>query len=131
MKIRLSKEYGSVLMVALVVAGVTGLALLSYLSLTSKHNELTVRSEAWNSAMPLVEAGVEEAIAHLTASPDDWSKHGWAGKTGLCRLERSLGEEYGYYSVTISNRTTPVIISRGYVRAPCHPNTSPELFALI
>jgi hypothetical protein len=122
MKIRLSKEHGSVLMAALVIAAVTGLALLSYLSLSNNQNLMTVRSEAWNSAMPIVEAGIEEAIAHLTASPDDWGKHGWKGKTGHCELERDLGEEYGRYSITISNRTTPVIIARGYVRAPLSTN---------
>lgn len=109
-------------MVALVIAAVVGMALLSYLSLSNSQNVMTVRSEAWNSAMPIVEAGIEEAIAHLTANSDDWGSHGWKGKTGLCELERSLGDEYGYYSITISNRTTPVIIAKGYVRAPLATN---------
>jgi len=122
MKIRLSKENGSVLMAALVIAAVTGLALLSYLSLTNSQNVMTVRSEAWNSAMPIVEAGIEEAIAHLTASPTNWATHGWKGTTFDCQLERSLGEEYGRYVITITNRMAPVIITRGYVRAPLSSN---------
>jgi len=120
MKIRLSKEHGSVLMVALVIAGVVGLALLSYLSMTSSQNVMTARSQTWNSALPLVEAGIEEAMAHLTASPNDWGLHGWNGKTGFCYLRRDMGE--GYYVITISNRTAPTIIAAGYVRAPFSTN---------
>lgn len=114
-------------MVALVIAGVMGLVLLSYLSLTSNQNVMTVRSEAWNAAMPLVEAGVEEAIAHLTASPSNWVANGWAGKTenvaGVLwkiHLDRKLGD--GFYSVTITNRDNPVIISAGNIPAPLSTN---------
>ena len=107
-------------MVALVIAGVIGLVLLSYLSLTSNQNVMTVRSEAWNAAMPLVEAGVEEAIAHMTASQANWMTNGWTGTPGVVRMERNLGD--GYYSVTISNKTRPIIISRGYVHAPLATN---------
>ena len=120
MKIRLSKENGNILMVALVIAGVTGLVLLSYLSLTSNQNVLTVRSEAWNAAMPLVEAGVEEAIAHLTVSSKNWAANGWGGSKTNIQMQRTLGD--GYYSVRVTNRETPVIISTGYVRAPLATN---------
>jgi hypothetical protein len=122
MKIRTSKKQGSVLMAALVIAAVIGLALLSYLSLANSQNVMTVRSEAWNSAMPIVEAGIEEAIAHLTTNPADWGTNGWKGKTGDCAIERSLGDQYGYYTVTITNRATPVILARGRVRAPLATN---------
>ncbi len=114
-------------MVALVIGGVMGLVLLSYLSLTSNQNVMTARSEAWNAAMPLVEAGVEEAIAHLTASPSNWVANGWEGKTAAVagvqwqvHLDRNLGD--GFYSVTITNRDNPVIISTGNIPAPLTTN---------
>src|SRR5262245_6795714 len=63
-------EAGSVLLGALCVAGVLGFALASYLTLSQGHLSGTVRSEAWNRALCLAEAGAEEALANLNPGPD-------------------------------------------------------------
>jgi len=118
MKIRrsISKTCGSVLMVALVVSGLTGIALISYLTLLSTEVKLTGRSQVWNTALPLVEAGIEEAMAHITASTNAWDNDGWTGTQWNVQLQRSLGD--GYYVVSVTNQIVPTIISRGYVHAP-------------
>jgi hypothetical protein len=118
---RLSKTCGSVLMVALFVSGLTGIALISYLTLLSTEVKLTGRSQVWNTALPLVEAGIEEAMAHITSSTNAWNTDGWTGTQWNVQLQRSLGD--GYYVVAVTNQTTPpqitpVIVSRGYVHAP-------------
>lgn len=111
---------GNVLMVALVIAGVTGLALLSYLSLISNQGKMTLRSQTWNSALPIVEAGIEEAMAHITSSPYKWDTNGWAWTSGYYWLRRDFGG--GSYFVTLSNKSLPVITSKAYVRAPFSSN---------
>ena len=56
---------GSVLLAAMLTVTVVGLALGSYLWLVAHQNLSTMRSLAWNSAIPVVEAGVEEALTQL------------------------------------------------------------------
>src|SRR2546425_2990563 len=56
---------GKILFATLVLIGVVGLALASYLSLMQNRAQLASRSQSWNQAMPIAEAGVEEAMAHL------------------------------------------------------------------
>src|SRR5712692_3929577 len=58
---------GQILVATLVIAGVLGIALAAYLNTIHTQNNLTVRSQVWNSSMPLVEAGIEEALAHMNS----------------------------------------------------------------
>jgi Tfp pilus assembly protein PilX len=81
---------------------VVGFMLAAYLKMVTVQNQLTVRSQTWNRSVPVLEAGVEEAMAHLnkSGSPDasgnlpgtlnsdnwsgdaaiGWSKFGWLDK---------------------------------------------------
>src|ERR1041385_8074629 len=56
-----SREHGSVLLVVMMVAGLILLGLGSYLTLASQENRTVKRSLCWNAALPMAEAGVEEA----------------------------------------------------------------------
>src|SRR5437762_10115198 len=64
-RVRVRKEEGSVLMVALILAGILGVALASYLLLVRGHYTSVNRSQSWNAALALAEAGAEEALAQL------------------------------------------------------------------
>ena len=57
-----SSNEGSVLLVTLLVAAITGVALASYLVLTETQNVSVVRSQVWNSSMALTEAGIEDGL---------------------------------------------------------------------
>ena len=70
---------------------VVGLMLAAYLKLVAVQNQLTMRSQTWNRSVPVLEAGIEEALAHLNrnASPDaagNWNPNmtadGWQPATG-------------------------------------------------
>ena len=66
MKIRnTNPSCGSVLMLTLVSTGILTLALGSYLYLVSGQFRATARSQQWNASIPIAEAGLEEAMAHL------------------------------------------------------------------
>lgn len=132
MKIRLTKNtlrrgmtYVSVVIAAMLV----GLTLATYLKLVASQNQMTMRSQAWNRNIAVVEAGIEEALAHLNKNAswdmtsgtytgnllvDGWNSAaggGWT-KTGY------VGEDY--YVVTISPyapaTNCPNITSEGYVK---------------
>jgi Tfp pilus assembly protein PilX len=62
---RIFPARGGTLMVTLLVTLLLGLVLASYLTLVRTEYVLTARSQAWQNALVLAEAGVEEALAQL------------------------------------------------------------------
>jgi len=123
----LSSKYqqGNTLLLTIVVTGLIGFLLAAYLTLVSSQNGANVRSQSWNSAMPVVEAGIEEALQHLNkngATNGTLSTDGWSGGGSTFSITRSLGDAFysvritGYYPGTLTN--TPIIESKGYVVMP-------------
>ena len=51
-------QQGNTLLVTVVVTAVIGLTLLAYLNLVNFQNTTNMRAQAWNSAIPVVEAGI-------------------------------------------------------------------------
>ena len=76
---------GSVLLIAMGITFTLGLSLAGYLTLARWQHVSVVRSQAWNGAMAMAEAGVEEAMAQLNPSaliftnlnPIDRGANGW------------------------------------------------------
>ncbi len=62
---RQPRNEGNVLILTIVLTSVIGLTLAAYLTLVNTSFRLTSSSQNWNSLMPTVEAGIEEALAHL------------------------------------------------------------------
>jgi hypothetical protein len=116
-----------------VIAMITiGTMLAAYLKLVSVQNQLVVRSQTWNRAVPILESGVEEAIAHLNknGSPDsggtvDLAKmntDGWYNNgsvTGPWYKFGWLNGDFYFVSISSWNGSTaymPMINSTGWVR---------------
>jgi len=133
-KLRTSSQSGNVLVVSLVMASIIGVVLMSYLSLTSSQNVAITRSQSWNSTVPVIEAGVEEALTHLYHNAQgDLTANGWSQVDGATvggvtltgtqyKKERQIGE--ARYVVTISPPAagTPVIYAEGLVPKPLSTN---------
>lgn len=117
-------QQGNTLLVTVVVTAIIGLMLLAYLSLVQFQNTTNVRSQAWNSAIPVVEAGIEEALAHLNTravTNGSLACDGWVESGGTYTMTRTLGDSF--YSVTITNYVAgttnrPIIESKGYAVRP-------------
>lgn len=114
---------GNTLLVTIVVTGVIGFVLLAYISLVNYQNGANMRSQAWNAAMPVVEAGIEEALAHLNnraLTNGSLAADGWTQSGTTYTMTRAIGD--GFYTVTIANYTSstsaPVLESKGYVTKP-------------
>ena len=61
MKIRLSRklrQMASALLIVMVLGGILCLCVMYYLSLIDQQNRLSVRSQAWNIAVAVSEAGI-------------------------------------------------------------------------
>jgi hypothetical protein len=113
---------GNTLFVVLIITGVVGFVLTAYLTMLRRQNTTTMRSQAWNSSIPVVEAGVEEAMTHLNAhGTTNLACDGWTQSGTVYYLQRWVGANY--YIVTISNwvanmTNLPIIESRGFVNTP-------------
>ena len=115
-----TKNQGSVLLITLMTAWVIGISLVSYLTLVANQNRSTFHSLTWNTCVPVMEAGVEEALTQLHFNgitnflSNDWT----LGADGLYHKRRDIGSDGSYYEVTIQPVDPPVIVSTGYSAAP-------------
>ena len=116
---------GSVLLVSLLTASVIGVALGSYLTLTSNQHQSVYRSNIWNEGIPVAEAGVEEALSQIyyhgitNFSANNWT---WGLDRGYHKT-RYVGDAGAYYDVVIQLVDPPVIVSTGYIPAPLAPSS--------
>ena len=134
MKIPKTKsDSGSVLVTALIMSAVITLVLGSYLTVLSSRNRITMRSQAWNEAIPVLEAGIEEAFTHMKDDSGSPTANGWSAviinsNTVYQKTRHFTNISYfndkSYYVVTISNASSsaPIIYSQGFVPAPLETN---------
>ncbi len=111
---------GGVLVPLLLSVIIMGISIATYLGLVSSHNRMTARSRAWNSSMPVLEAGIEEALTQIHYNVTNLSLNGWVLSTGVYTKERIIGTSK--YYVSISTNLPPVIYSYGYAQLPLSTN---------
>ncbi len=110
-----AQRAGHALLLILIFIGILSItSLASYLALTSSQNRSVMRSLSWNAALPLAEAGAEEALSHINKNAGNFALDGWvASGTNYTHGTRTLGD--GNYSVMISGSpgSTVTITSTG------------------
>lgn len=117
MKIRLNQEAGGVLVITLILSVIFGVTLASYLDLVSNQNLSIARSQQWNAAIPVAEAGIEEALAHLNRNFTNRTVDGWTLDGTNVWKERFIGENK--YRVFINAFVDPpLVLAEGYVKIP-------------
>ena len=138
MKINFQKqcrERGSVLVITLILGVILLLGLATYIMLLVAQKNLGSRSQTWNAALTMSEAGIEEGLAQLNSSANifavqtnsattnvDFSNNGWGTFSGGDGpVSRSLSG--GTYSVIIqTNGASPTVYSTGYTTVPIFGN---------
>ena len=128
MKIRIqTQNQGGALVMTLLTALVIGITLASYLTMVSTQNVATMRSLAWNSAIPVVEAGVEAALTHLHyKGVTNLYSEGWEPVVGGYGKRGTLGDGSSYQVVIVPPPPAPapdapIITCLGEVPAPLSP----------
>ena len=119
MKLRsLNKCQGGTLVITIVICGLVGLMLSAYLSMVSTQVTFTQRSQIWNNCIPLCEAGVEEALAHLNhhLTVSNFAINGWVEERGLYHKNRQMDQ--GECLMRIDGSYPPVITVVGKIPAP-------------
>lgn len=112
------KERGAIILPCVVVCGILGFTLASYLQLVQTQNLSVARSQLWNAAIPVCEAGIEEALAHINNSAigTNFALNGWTKDGDYFRMERALGEHR--YVTLISTDALPKITASAYISDP-------------
>jgi hypothetical protein len=117
------RQQGHALLLAVIVVGLIGFVLVTYLTLVQSQNTAVMRSQAWNSAVPILESGIEDGLTHINTHGwtnlecDGWTRHG-----DTYEITRYIGESF--YVVTITNfidgssNNVPKIESKAYVTLP-------------
>jgi hypothetical protein len=98
-----SRPQGHFLLIAMMAVGLISFILVNYLKLVQSQNAAVARSQVWNSAVPVFESGIEDALTHMnTHGRTNMECDGWT-KVGLdqYQMTRYVGENY--YTVTITN----------------------------
>jgi len=111
--------------VTLLICGILGILMLSYLSIVQSQHLSVTRAQSWNSAIVTAEAGIEEGLAQLNAagvSTNNLGTNGWTDLGGgTYRKTNSVGGNSYVASILISPAVTnpyPVVVSTGYVAGP-------------
>src|SRR6266404_5103655 len=74
---RKSKQSGAALLTALILCTVLSLVVMYYLSLTQQQTLLSARSQTWNTAIAVTEAGLEEGLQQLNDNTANLTADGW------------------------------------------------------
>ena len=105
----ISRETGFTLLATLLIAGLFASVLGAYLSMTSQESLTVKRSMGWNTAMPLAEAGIEEACSQVTVNTNFYGADGWTFNTNTWAFNKTRFLGDGYYSVDINGWAGGVI----------------------
>lgn len=121
------RQQGGILVAGLVTAFIIGATLAGYMVMTQNQNTSVVRSQVWNSAIALAEAGVEDALAMINKYNGSFGKlQEWTNSSSLSAdnwtaiagnvyfVRRYIGSNY--YDVYVTNaNNAPTIYSAGMV----------------
>jgi hypothetical protein len=120
------QQEGSVLLVSLLTAWVVGIALVSYLTLVANQHRTTYLSLSWSTCIPVLEAGIEEALTQLHFEGiDHLDANHWTynAADGQFHKTRTIGNEGSYYECAIQPVDPPVIVCTGYTPNPGNTGT--------
>jgi hypothetical protein len=114
MKLKKSNESGGILLVVLISSMVMGITLGSYLKFTATQARSIQKSQAWNAAIPVAEAGIEEALAHINDSVigTNFALNGWTVVSN--QFQRTGTIDGGRYTARITTDRFPIITSVGW-----------------
>ena len=128
MRIKLSRKLhqaATALLVVMVLGGILCLSVIYYLSLIQQQNTLSFRSQAWNIAIAVSEAGIEEGLQAVNSGAyDTWNQ------SGTRYWRKNVLPEGNYYFVTndLTTPNAPVITSRAYIQLPVLVANAPSTF---
>jgi hypothetical protein len=74
---RKARQLASSLLTTLVICSILSMFVMYYLSLIDQQNFLGFRSQTWNMAIAVSEAGIEDGLEHLNDGYPNMGTDGW------------------------------------------------------
>src|SRR5687767_4203269 len=96
MRISINNERGTVLVTTLIITGLVTLSVAALLMIVKQQSYFSARSQTWCSEIPIAEAGVEEAMAHINSRPRRIWTNGWTVSGTNVYKRRNVGDGYFY-----------------------------------
>ncbi|HWW02088.1 MAG TPA: hypothetical protein VNZ64_20475 [Candidatus Acidoferrum sp.] len=119
---RKTKQLASALLTTLVLCSIMAIFVLYYMSLIDQQAYLNCRSQTWNMAIAITEAGIEDGLAQLNANypTPGLATDGWTYDGSTCYWRsNTLPDGNGYTAyIYITNAINPSVIARAYVNMP-------------
>ncbi len=127
-----NQNAGNALVITLFLVTILAVSIAGYLSYTNQQSLLGFRSQTWNMALAVSEAGVEEGLSQLNNNYTNLASDGWTASGSIYSISRSLGNGNSYtVSIDYSNAFAPDITSRAFVTPPAlAQNSLGPLFAV-
>jgi hypothetical protein len=115
---------GNALLITLIIVGLLAVLLTTVMTHSTQEQRMLYRAQNWNSALPLSEAGIEEAMSHLRhVGGGSRAVNGWQLINGNHTIERTL--THGRFVVAVptsSALASPIIYATGYVNSATSAN---------
>src|SRR5215831_12314425 len=112
------KQAASALLTSLVICSIFSLFVVYYLSLIEQQNYLNSRSQTWNMAISITEAGIEEGLEHLNDNSSNLGVAPWSYLGGSTYYRSNSLPDGNSYTVFITNNLpSPTILARAYVQS--------------
>src|SRR5512135_2529250 len=92
---RKARKVASALLVALVLTTILSVSIMGYLTVVEQQNFLGPRSQTWNTAIAVVEAGIEEGLQHLQ-SYTSLTANGWSFDGTYYTMGRTMPDGNSY-----------------------------------
>jgi hypothetical protein len=127
------REKATALLVTLFIMTILAVSIGGYLYYVKQQSLLGVHAQAWNMAICVSEAGVEEGLEQLNSNDSNLSADGWSASGTVYSMTRTFPNGNSYtVSIDCSNAFSPVITSRAYINMPSLAwNRVSPMFAVI
>lgn len=128
---RNAKTAASALLTTLVICSILSMFVMYYLSLIDQQSYLSARSQVWNMAIAVSEAGVEDGLQQLNNAFPDMNTDGWTYDGSTCYYKTNTLSGVGGYMayIFITNSFFPNVMARACVASlPKYGMAAPESF---
>jgi hypothetical protein len=129
----LTRKAASALLVTLITMCILATTVAGYLYYVQQQVVLSKRSQGWNMAMAVAEAGLEEGLQALNLDPQHpattMTAAGWNASGSIYWITRQLPSGQYYVTNDLSGgANNPVLTARGYVNATTLSWNNPGFF---
>jgi hypothetical protein len=113
----------------MVICTIISFSVVGYLALVTQQSSMSARSQVWNMAIAISEAGVEEGLQHLNSNPNQLGTSGWTADGSTFSMTRVFANGNSY-TVEIDNSApaTPIITSRATISVATVARNTPQFF---